>query len=390
MIWDTDYVMNFNEMKMSIQLERSFTENAAYMNRSFSAPYFIKLLIDKGFLKNDNELKINYLPMMITDENIGMLKEIEEKKRKYSLAVVYVSKTFANTYPLDINLLAKRLRGIAHVWVQEDVKTNKELMRICDKKNEYDGAIGVYFPNAAGHNKRFLCKAYWGHEDELMEKVVNSVNSYFTSKFIEDLYTWNGVSLSLMTDRRDSKKEDLRRAENEKDNYIESFDADNEKLRFNLEKYRIENENLRLENQSLRTKFSDGNSTPVLFLGDERELYPGEIQNLLVDMMKKMKTFNAGRKRREDVLDDLIENNECKTEKKDGREELKEVLSGYKGINDRSRQQLENLGFTISEEGKHYKLVYYSDERYNTSIAKTPSDSRSGINAAKQIINEMM
>lgn len=48
------------------------------------------------------------------------------------------------------------------------------------------------------------------------------------------------------------------------------------------------------------------------------------------------------------------------------------------------------MGFTISEEGKHYKLIYRNDPRFCTVIAKTGSDHREGMNIAAKIIREML
>ena len=54
------------------------------------------------------------------------------------------------------------------------------------------------------------------------------------------------------------------------------------------------------------------------------------------------------------------------------------------------RQGLADIGFTITEDGKHYKLTYYGDSRYWTALSKTPSDTREGKNAASIIINGML
>ena len=48
-VWDTDYVMNFNTHKLAIRLERSYHEDSLRTDAKFSAPYFITLLIQKGF-----------------------------------------------------------------------------------------------------------------------------------------------------------------------------------------------------------------------------------------------------------------------------------------------------------------------------------------------------
>lgn len=68
-------------------------------------------------------------------------------------------------------------------------------------------------------------------------------------------------------------------------------------------------------------------------------------------------------------------------------EELKRLLKNYDEMSGRTRQALKNLGFEITEEGKHYKITYYGDGRYQTTYSKTPSDGRTGKNSAQQTIN---
>ncbi|MDO4521016.1 MAG: hypothetical protein Q4B44_05185, partial [Erysipelotrichaceae bacterium] len=70
--------------------------------------------------------------------------------------------------------------------------------------------------------------------------------------------------------------------------------------------------------------------------------------------------------------------------------ELKKAFKGYNTMSSALRQQLINMGFTISEEGKHYKLIYRNDPRFCTVIAKTGSDHREGMNIAAKIIREML
>ena len=65
-IWDTDYVMNFDEMKMSIQLDRSFTEDALVISEQFSTPHFITMLIENGYLADDGVLPVLREPFFIT------------------------------------------------------------------------------------------------------------------------------------------------------------------------------------------------------------------------------------------------------------------------------------------------------------------------------------
>ena len=87
-----------------------------------------------------------------------------------------------------------------------------------------------------------------------------------------------------------------------------------------------------------------------------------------------------------DLVKDILENNNYLRVSKDKASEIKQLLKSYTGMTSRLSQELEALGFKISGDGKHYKLTYYGDERYIITIAKTPSDVRSGRNDAQVII----
>ena len=44
-VWNTDFVMNFTDRRLSVRLDRSYLESALTVEYSFSAPHFISLLI---------------------------------------------------------------------------------------------------------------------------------------------------------------------------------------------------------------------------------------------------------------------------------------------------------------------------------------------------------
>lgn len=75
-IWDSDYIMNFNTMKMAIQLDRSYTEDALIMDPAFSTPYFIRLLIEKGYLRADGDLQITEKPVLVTETEVPNLTDV--------------------------------------------------------------------------------------------------------------------------------------------------------------------------------------------------------------------------------------------------------------------------------------------------------------------------
>ena len=49
------------------------------------------------------------------------------------------------------------------------------------------------------------------------------------------------------------------------------------------------------------------------------------------------------------------------------------------------RTRLQKFGFVIDGAGKHYNLIYYGDNRYAYTIAKTAGDAKAGMNAAASI-----
>ena len=90
-VWDTDYIMNFDEMKLAVRLDRSYLESASAIDHSFSAPRFISLLIQHGYLKDDLDLPILNTPIMIEDKNLDILEDVVRGKKRYRLPIIYVS-----------------------------------------------------------------------------------------------------------------------------------------------------------------------------------------------------------------------------------------------------------------------------------------------------------
>ena len=95
--------------------------------------------------------------------------------------------------------------------------------------------------------------------------------------------------------------------------------------------------------------------------------------------------------RQADVLRDIIDKNGgCQHTADKKAQMLKSTLKGYKNVSATMKKLFAELGFVVTEEGKHYKLTYYGDGRYWTTVAKTPSDNRTGMNQAMHIIKHML
>ena len=62
--WDSDFVVNFAERKLAIRLDRTYSEEALVMDAVFSTPHIITLLIEHGFLKDDEGLPVLREPIL--------------------------------------------------------------------------------------------------------------------------------------------------------------------------------------------------------------------------------------------------------------------------------------------------------------------------------------
>ena len=395
-VWDTDYIMNFSNMKMSIQLDRSYLEEALAIDPSFSTPHFITLLIDHGYLSDDGKLSVLRKPVFIKENNLEILIDVINGDAKYRLPVVYVSKTYYGKDPVDIWRLASRLKGVAHVLVEEGTYLNPRIRQLCNDKNEFYGAIGVYFPNAAYGHKKYMYRDYDGADIVLSEKVIRSVIQYSNAQKMDKLYTWQGVNNALLRDRLSSKGVELLQVKSEKDQVIaeadeliESVDEDIQRLKKQVAGLTRVNEALTYENQGLRAKMSRADNMPILFLGEEEEFFQDEIKAILLDALESVLPNYDSESRRKAVLQDIIASNDCKRRAEERGEQLKNLLKGYKTLSGSIKRTLQDMGFVLTEEGKHCKLTYYGDGRYMVTLAKTPGDSRSGMNIALEIIKTM-
>lgn len=396
-VWDTDYVMNFDEMQLAVRLDRSYLESALNVNLKFSTPHFISMLIEHDYIEDDGNLPISNRPIIIEDSDVEMLAKIINGESQYRLPVVYVSKTFYGKDPVDIKRMSGRLKGIAHVLVQKGGWQNSEIRQLCDNKNEYHGAIGIYYPNKAVGHRRFFYRAYDGSDDMLMEKVIRSVINYNISQMVDKLYTWSGVNNALLQDRYSSQKEEKLVAEyekakavNEADQLIESVDEELTRLQRQVDRLTKTIDSLTYENQGLRAKLDSSEDIPILYLGDEDEFFQGEIREMILDALIEKMKGTPNKTRRYDVLNDIILKNgyEGVFDKKAA--EVKATLRDYKSMSGTTKQVLIDMGFIITEEGKHYRLTYYGDGRYKTTVAKSGSDHREGKNIAATIIKNML
>lgn len=419
-IWDTDFIMNFNERKMAIRLDRSYIKDAVTIDERFYTPFFISMLIDRGYIKKDGNLDVQRKPLIISDDNLNLIVNIINGNTKYRLPIVFITKTFYDQNPVDVDRLAKALKGVAHVLVQETNCTNAKLKELCDGKNEYYGAIGVYHSNSTIGHRRYLYRMSEGIDRILSEKVTRVIVQYNNSQMVSELYTWFGVNNALLQDRLTQKREEnvkaevgrrmalyellnlksnlnqkeesikqaaLEEAKAEADAILNDFENDLQRKEIEIERLSSELGKKEQEIAWLKAKM-DSTAIPILYAGIEDDFYPGEIKDFVLSAVKKELQATEENTRRYDVLKDVLENNGYQAEGEKKANEAKRILKGYSGMTPKLKKELESLGF-VFDKSDHQKVKYYGDDRYIVVYASTPSDKgHSGMNNARTTIKK--
>ena len=392
-IWKTDYIMNFKDYKMSIMLDRSFTEDAIGVDPSFTTPLFIRLLIEKGYVVNDNDLPILMNPHLISCENLSVLTAVINGTKFYDLPVVYVSKTFSNNNPIDVDKLAYALKGVAHIFVQGDHGTNTFIREQCNSTNEYNGAIGIYYQSDVVKHKRFLNYEYFD-PTITRQNIVKEIINFTNQQSIDPLYTWDGVLTSLLRDRFESQKSKRTKAERTKEEteeLLDSFSNDFDELTEENGRLRSSISDLESELAFYRDAFNNKtvNDSGFLSSGSEKEFFQDEKKEFILSVLSDSLVSIKDNTRKKHIIQDIIQQNNSEDVLSKKREEVKRLITDYSGLTGKLKQDLKQLGFTISDEGKHYTLTYFDDNRYTITMAKTPSDGRAGKNNVSEINNKV-
>ena len=385
---DTDYVMNFREMKISIrQTLNGGSESGFREEKLDGTPYFISMLIEQDYLKTDQELPVLDQPIYITEDNINLIGELLSGRLHCELPVILVSRTASNRDPVDIARLARRSRGAAHVLVEENRNIGKKIRQFLSGRNDYRAAIGIYYPGGSEKKQFFRYHRTRFRRQLLLKEIVDAIIRYNNSRTVDTLYTWEGVSHALINDRVKENRSEKEAAVHELEELLELMNQELNQLNQRVNELTTVNQKLSLENTRLKGSQKHAEKLPVLYLGSEEEFFYGEIRELLLSTLSDSLKNIKPRSRRSDVIHDILHSNEYTHLYEQNHKEIKTLLKGYRTMNGPLRQKLTDLGFVITEEGKHYNLTYYGDDRYWTSIPKTGSDSREGKNMASMINN---
>lgn len=389
--WRLSIVFKFKEHELYIQMTNSETTESGKFLRRFRKPDLIDELVDYKVIRKDGDIKILYEPHYIYENNVEEIEKIIDNDTNYNLPIIYLSNTPYGYYSLDPELLADIYAGMAHVYAQYDAGVSSYLSNKYGNRVPRNGAIGIYFPIKSLQTNIFPFGKY--DEKNLKNNISKALCFFYKSQNYGPMTTYDEIAsivitsrnMNLMKENNDVHAENIK-VYKENASIVETFDIDLKKVDEENKRLKERINDLEIENNILKTRLETANEKPLLFYGNEIELYPNEIKEILLDVMKKSNLQKGSR--RYDIISDIIKCNDFESSLYDKQEEIKSILNDYRELTLDKIARLERLGFKITSEGKHHKLQY-GDDRYIVTIAKTPSDVKSGKQAISFLINKI-
>ncbi len=373
--WTADFVLNTEKGVLAFQLYRDASESE-YISRSYSLPNLVRKLISAGFCQSDNGLEICGKPLIITRENISLASELILSRAEYSLPVIYISCVEDGKWAVDGNKLADKLNGIAHVMLESGRDVSRELKYRTDGHNPYMGGAEIFYPKGS---RRFPPDQLTGYT-VLSDAVVQHINQLV----IEDDYLWSHLLAEKLSRKLTSEAREFSELSVMYEEILKNKDEEIQNL-----KNQVYSANSIIDKMSSVSVEKPTEGTPVILLGEEKDLYPEEQKMFLMEFLEREQKMALEGTRRKHILDSIVEANRCEKSLDAIRDRMKSCLKGYSRMTPSLEHELNDIGFTVTGDGKHYKLIFCGDGRYQGTLSKTASDRRSGQHLASDLIKKL-
>ena len=343
-------------------------------------PIFVRTFLDRLGGGDDGDLRVQSTALALANSDIETAARAITGKAGCRMPVVYISARFQGGHVVNTDSLADQLAGMAHVLVEPNRPFSYRLMEDVAGQNVYGGTVGVYWPDGGGRRSFFLGPEF-DNPNELERAVVEEVRTALTNRRPLARVTWSAVQEQLSRKVFAALRE---QGSTEVEKYIEEFDKEAAAKRAELDDAEREIARLNAEVRKHQAQ-SPMQAGLALRMSGEQDFFPGELLGIVCDALTDAVSRVPPDSRRMHVLQGLVSANPSTGEAEAMRNRLKTLLRDFRGLDSRVRSALQDMGFEISEDGKHHKIVFQGDDRYTFTIPKSGSDHRGGLNLAGDI-----
>ena len=343
-------------------------------------PVFVRTFLNSLGGGTDGDVTVRSTATYLANSDIDVAARCISGRAGCRMPVVYVSARFQGGYLINVDAVADTLAGMAHVLVEPNRAFSVRLMSEVASQNVYGGTIGVYWPDGGGRRSFFLGREF-DSADELERAVIEEIRSALTNRRPLARTTWSSVREALSRRTFRALREE---GSTEVERYVEEFDKELSSKQEELDDAEREIARLQADIRKYQAQ-SPMQSELSLQTAPEQDLYPGELLDIVRDAVADAISRVPDDSRRQHVLQAIVQANEPTGEAEALRTRLKVLLRDYRNMDGKVSSALHDMGFELSEEGKHFKVVFQGDDRYTFTLPKSGSDHRGGLNAASDI-----
>lgn len=359
-----------------------------------------RLLIRSGMTSSDGDIALREDAVGLSVSSFVPAVNVILQRQSYLMPSVIVSKTSFGRPAVSPKKMAVRLAGLAHLLVQEEDIVASNMVQSCDTKAPHGGEIGIYNPD--GSFRMFAAEDFES-EKKLIEAVSEEVLLVLQNQTAGMLETYERIETEAARTEeqivtvskakagyeqapqpKPVKTDPLKDLQKQVDQLQKQLAAAEKRANEAEEESAAFKEQVKQQQSQIAAMKMPG----VLIYGNEQEFYPGEILSMALDAIAGACAAVVKGSRREHIYKDLIQANSYDNPCAEHARKIKNLMKGYSVMTGPIRNALEAEGYSISEEGKHCKLVWHNDPRYYTIVPKSGSDVRGGENITREMIRK--
>jgi hypothetical protein len=334
-------------------------------------PYIVKLLLDEFGGDLDGVLEVSDSPITLQESEVDVACRLLRGELELCLPVIYASATWTNQPYFNAEDLAKWSAGMAHVVVEPSRRFSFILAKRVGKLNPYEGAVAICWPRGSGRITRISPFAF-ATPVRFASEVADQVRQALAGRRPDYHCTWDYLR-GLIFQKRIAKLKLAGQAGI--DEYTSAFDNEMRATKKQLDEAEREIGRLKCE-LARRVRDERISQDGLLLPGSEQDLFGGEQRDIVIRALQEAKRRVQVDGRVSEVLQSLIKKNPVRGEGERIENCIREALQNCQNLGKQQKRQLEDVGFDITDDGKHLKLIFRGDERYTFAMAKTGSDCR--------------
>lgn len=362
-------------------------------------PKLLTCLLDSGIVTGKDEYFSSYTPVAIDSDNLENFIPVLKGEKELPTPVVFLSASKSFGKPVvDPEVLQEKLQGQAHVVYEADTKVSNKIRNLLRDKdgvchNPYRGTAEIII--SAFHRFRFHFQDY-----AKPEKAIPAMIAQFHQRVAKDT-RWKQYMFSTMMYFAEKEKNNALQSQNsELSDEIASLrarvkDKDDEELEaiFDELTARLDNERalrLKAENRlaALEERLSNQGERHISLSLPSDELYPGELRDAVLRTIERSKNSLFPSGRLSEVAGLILANNKVSDAGKSFEEEVRTLFSDPE-LSEKTQQRLSALGFKLEWRGNCHHVIYAPIPKYSWTIAATPSDKRSSLNASANAMRDL-